>query len=312
MAEETKIQWATHTWNPWRGCTRVSPGCDHCYAEAMSRRNPAVLGVWGDEGTRPEGSAAYWRTPLSWDRAARKADTRERVFLGSLMDIFEDRPDLVAPRLRALSLACLTTNLDWLLLTKRTAVMRAFMEALASGPGNWRGQMYDAASEWIDGDGAFGRHTMLHFEEVHNLNLASMPDRAAWPWRSWWCGTTVEDMERARLRLPDLIATPARVRWLSCEPMLEVLDLTPWLATGQIHWVIIGGESNQGGAQARGFDLDAAESLIGQCRAAGVAVFVKQLGSTPLGLGYRLGYRHGGDLDEWPVPFRVRQFPAVA
>ena len=70
MSQNTAIEWTDVTWNPIRGCTKISPGCAHCYAERLSVRNPAVLGIWGDDGTRPIGSDAYWRQPLAWDAAA--------------------------------------------------------------------------------------------------------------------------------------------------------------------------------------------------------------------------------------------------
>ena len=270
MGKETGIQWAHHTWNPWRGCARVSPGCDHCYAEAMSRRNPAVLGVWGDPadgGTRVMASTATRRAPLAWDAAARAAGERRRVFCGSLMDFFEDLPQLLAPRAAALATIDLCRALDWLLLTKRPENVYRLLDAA----GGWR--------------------------------LATRPQV--------WVGCTVEDNARARARLPVLAAVPAAVRFVSCEPLLEEVDLSPWLAAGAVDWVIVGGESSQGGATARGFELEWAESLVGQCRAAGVACFVKQLGSRPIaaGLGLRLADRHGGDPAEWPDWLQVRQFP---
>src|SRR4051794_38669367 len=100
MATETKIQWTHHTFNPWRGCQKVSPGCAHCYAEQLSLRNPKVLGEWGPDGKRVIASESYWRLPLKWNRDAHKAGERRRVFCASLADVFEDRPELVKPRER--------------------------------------------------------------------------------------------------------------------------------------------------------------------------------------------------------------------
>ena len=91
--KDTKIEWCHHTFNPWRGCTKVSAGCAHCYAETLSHRNPAVLGVWGDQGTRPEAAEAYWLHALRWYEAAIEAGEVRRVFVGSLMDVGEDRPE---------------------------------------------------------------------------------------------------------------------------------------------------------------------------------------------------------------------------
>lgn len=72
MAETSKIQWTDSTFNPWRGCTKVSPGCTHCYAETLSGRNHGVLGVWGPRGTRPVAAESYWRGPVNWNRAAKR------------------------------------------------------------------------------------------------------------------------------------------------------------------------------------------------------------------------------------------------
>ena len=80
MAENSKIQWTTHTFNPWRGCTKVSEGCKFCYAETLSGRNPAVLGEWGPNGTRVIAAEAQWREPVKWNRAV-PAGERHRVFL---------------------------------------------------------------------------------------------------------------------------------------------------------------------------------------------------------------------------------------
>jgi len=119
MGQDSKIEWTHHTFNPWRGCTKVSPGCTNCYAETLSHRNPKVLGVWGDKGTRVVASDSMWREPIKWDREAREAGERRRVFCASLADVFEDREELDEPRFRLLRLIASTTNLDWLLLTKR-------------------------------------------------------------------------------------------------------------------------------------------------------------------------------------------------
>lgn len=119
MGKATKIQWCDHTFNPWRGCTKVSAGCANCYAERLSHRNPAVLGVWGDDGTRVVATDRAWADVDRWHRAAVRACVRRRVFCASMADVFEDRADLDAPRGRLFDLIDRTPMLDWLLLTKR-------------------------------------------------------------------------------------------------------------------------------------------------------------------------------------------------
>ena len=114
MGENSKIEWTDHTFNPWVGCTKISPGCDHCYAEGWAKRSGLV--TWGGERRRT--SAAYWRQPAKWNAEAQRDGVRRRVFCASLADVFDNdvpeawRADLFATIKR-------TPNLDWLLLTKR-------------------------------------------------------------------------------------------------------------------------------------------------------------------------------------------------
>lgn len=77
MASNSSIEWTHHTFNPWRGCTKVSSGCKRCYAETMSRRNPSVLGIWGRTGARSIGVESYWDAPPKWNTAAEQAGERQ-------------------------------------------------------------------------------------------------------------------------------------------------------------------------------------------------------------------------------------------
>lgn len=299
MGENSKIQWTHHTFNPWRGCAKVSPGCDHCYAEATSKRNPKVLGIWGTDGTRVIASDAMWREPRRWNLEAVAAGERRRVFCASLADVGEDRLDLVEPRERLSRLILETAHLDWLLLTKR-------------------------------------------IENMARLFPREVLERS-------WVGTTVEDQQRADERIKRLCQTPAAVRFISAEPLIESVSLHPptdsayrllwpFYYTGKfdeaaaecappppvrradlfpkIDWVIVGGESGPG---ARPFDVAFARSIVRQCKDAGVPVFVKQLGADPFepysdGTRFadvRLEDRKGGNLVEWPDDLQVRQFPEV-
>lgn len=117
MGENSKIEWTHHTFNPWLGCTKVSPACANCYAEAWAKRTGIVK--WGDNAARRRTSDTNWRQPLMWDREAATAGERRRVFCASLADVFEDRPELEDWRLDLFALINDTPNLDWLLLTKR-------------------------------------------------------------------------------------------------------------------------------------------------------------------------------------------------
>jgi protein gp37 len=251
MGQETRIEWCHHTFNPWRGCTKVSAGCAHCYAEAWSSRNPKVFGEWGTNGRRAIAAESSWREPLAWDREAALCGERRKVFCASLADVFEDRPDLVGPRGRLLATIAATPHLDWHLLTKRS-------------------------------------------EDVGRLAGGELPP-------SVWIGASVEDQAAADGRIPHLARIAASVRFLSVEPLLGPIDF-PTL--DGIAWAIVGGESGPG---ARPCDVGWIRSILEQCRSAGVAPFVKQLGARPLGL--RLADRKGGDPAEWPEDLRVRESP---
>lgn len=117
MGQNSKIEWTHHTFNPWWGCVKISPACDHCYAESWAKR--VGSDVWGHEAERRFFGDDHWNTPLRWNREAQAEGIRRRVFCASMADIFESREDLQAPRLRLLKLIEATPMLDWLLLTKR-------------------------------------------------------------------------------------------------------------------------------------------------------------------------------------------------
>jgi protein gp37 len=124
--ENSKIEWTDNTFNPWIGCTRVSPGCQHCYAETlMDQRYGRVK--WGPQGTRQRTSEANWKKPLQWNRQAEKEGRRIKVFCASLADVFEDNEQLIDWRLDLFEqLIAKTPNLDWLILTKRPNIAFTF------------------------------------------------------------------------------------------------------------------------------------------------------------------------------------------
>lgn len=117
MGETTGISWTDSTFNPWWGCQRVSPGCEHCYAEKQSKR--FGHDIWGPTAGRRVFGTKHWREPYQWNREASLAKRPHRVFCGSMCDIFEDRPELDAERERLWKTIVDTDNLVWLLLTKR-------------------------------------------------------------------------------------------------------------------------------------------------------------------------------------------------
>ena len=310
MGENSKIAWTDHTHNPWIGCAKVSAACKHCYAESdtFARRSRANgLELWGVDGARHVTSDAYWKQPLRWNKEAEKAGVRRRVFCASLSDVFELRPDLAPTRARLWALIAATPHLDWLLLTKRPEHATDLANLAA-----------------------------LHAWDQHGVHVP------AWP-TNVWLGTTVEDQSSAEARIPHLLSVPAKLRFLSMEPLLGPVDLWAFLkgsirdkslaALGSppmpgVDWVIVGGES---GSHARPFELAWARDLVRQCRAAGCAAFIKQLGacaSDPENgiagaklvvnpdaadlVSKRLVDPKGGDMSEWPHDLQIREFPRSA
>ncbi len=234
MGANSKIEWTTHTFNPWWGCTKVSEACKHCYAEAWAKR--VGQNVWGPKPERRFLSDNHWRQPLKWNRDAEGAAERPRVFCASMADVFEDREELLESRDRLFDLIEATHNLDWLLLTKRP-------------------QNVARLARWTD----------------------------IWP-DNVWLGTTVELQTRADELLPYLESIPAKVRFISAEPLLGPLDLHKWLAT-TIDWVITGGES---GPKARPASPLWFRDLHAQCMEREVAFHFKQWGDWAPGDGINL------------------------
>jgi protein gp37 len=118
--QNSEIEWTDNTFNPWWGCTKVSPACDHCYAERSAARHTLTTDdLWGKDAVRRIASERQWEEPLAWNRRTERTGVRERVFCGSMCDVMERRPDLDEPRRRLFRLIEDTPNLDWLLLTKR-------------------------------------------------------------------------------------------------------------------------------------------------------------------------------------------------
>jgi protein gp37 len=121
MGEITEISWTDHTFNPWIGCQRVSPACEHCYAESGNKRWGKEL--WGPKAERSVTRLDNWKKPVRWNKKAEEAGVRRLVFCASQADVFEDRRDLDEPRARLFELIEKTAGLDWLLLTKRADKM---------------------------------------------------------------------------------------------------------------------------------------------------------------------------------------------
>jgi protein gp37 len=131
VGENSKIEWTDHTFNPWMGCTKVSPACDGCYAEAlMDLRYGKVQ--WGPHGERVRTAPANWKQPIKWDKQAAAAGTRPRVFCASLADVFDNQVPLEW-RADLFALIRATPNLIWLLLTKRPQNIIKMVAAIDGG-----------------------------------------------------------------------------------------------------------------------------------------------------------------------------------
>lgn len=291
MSENSKIEWTDHSFNPWEGCQKVGPGCDHCYAEARNARFGGGTAVnWGPGAPRRRTSPANWRKPLAWNAAHEEFfaahGRRQRVFCASLADVFDNAvPD--AWRADLIDLIWNTPHIDWLLLTKRIS----------------------------------NADSMI----TRALELAGRGVNTPWPWSNVWIGATIVNQEEADRDIPKLLDTPARVRFLSMEPLLGAVDISRWLDPAGIHcmdvcpdtryvnpnecdsalgndeerplcphcsevaswtgcddsidWVIVGGESGPG---ARPMHPDWARALRDQCAAYDVPFLFSQWGEHSL------------------------------
>lgn len=277
MGDKTGIEWTDATWNPVRGCSRVSEGCRHCYAERVAARFSGAgqpyegLAVMGRSGPRWTGQVRMVEDkllePLRWQKP-------RRIFVNSMSDLFHESLE-VDDIVKVFAVMALAQRHTFQVLTKRPERMAEIL----NDPAFWR--------------------------DVDNIRLVNalrrgidVPREMPWPLPNVWLGTSVEDQRTADERIPLLLQVPAVVRFISAEPLLGPVDLSPWvpfsgecycqeetsgcrpgLAEGcpetGIHWVIVGGES---GPHARPVDPDWARDLRDQCVESGTPYFFKQWG----------------------------------
>lgn len=343
---ETSIEWTDVTWNPTRGCARVSPGCERCYAERQAARfcapDQPFAGlvsvrskVSGLRYTDPRG-AGDWEEPR-WTGGARFVPHKlgepitwkqpRRVFVDSMSDLFHD--DIAFEEIAAVfgvMAACRRHTFQ--ILTKRAPRMCDFFR-------------------WL-GRSGLPPNVVCEIEAANRIDVDQTSD--AWPLPNVWLGVSCEDQERADARIPFLLETPAAARFVSAEPLLNALDFERvqwpgkhkvdvlrggfWAGDGQprclgggfvnhsdmntLDWVIVGGESGHG---ARACYVGWVRSVVAQCKAACVPVFVKQLGKYPavtpppyrdgdlFGVLIDIRHKKGGNISEWPDDLRVREFP---
>ena len=303
MGEQTSIEWTEATWNPIRGCSVLSPGCHNCYAMKIASR-------FGGPGQPFEGFAkdGQWtgRVELARERLAMPIGwLPTRVFVNSMSDVFHKKlsnDDIMA----VFGAMAAAPQVTFQVLTKRADRMSAWFR--------WAAEEFRLAGRFnvpamIEHAACFARRA--GDERGADRLFARANKRAGvmeWPLRNVHLGVSVEDQQRADERVPELLGCPAAVRFISVEPLLERVELGRWLTaawqcsychrffrgdlfrvcpecgreggwTGSVprlSWAIVGGES---GPDARPFDVAWARSLVKQCRAASVPVFVKQLGA---------------------------------
>lgn len=256
MSDNSKIEWTDATWNPVRGCTKISPGCKHCYAETFAERFRGVPGHPFEFGFDLRLVPEKLTDPIRWA-------TPRMIFVNSMSDLFhEDVPD------------------DYI-----EAVARIMMQA------NWH--TYQVLTKRAD--------------RLQNL-LRGKLNAAARQSHIWW-GVSVEDRKHGLPRVTALRESPARVRFLSIEPLLEGLGR---INLRGIHWVIVGGESGPG---ARPMSAEWVRVLKGQCQAADVPFFFKQWGGVrKKETGRQLDgrtYSEFPEREETPVPDRNSRTLAV-
>jgi protein gp37 len=310
MSAGTSIEWCHYTFNPWWGCVRVSPGCEHCYAERDAKRYGHS--VWGVEAPRRFFGDAHWHEPLKWARKRREGGDKHLVFCASMADVFEDDRRLDDERAKLWQTIRVTPALTWQLLTKRPHNFHlAPSEWVSKGwpPNVWLGVTAENQER------ADKRIPLLLQQQCAKRFVSYEPALGPVDFGRYY----LADKCGGRYPFPQL-DEEHRTKWI------DLLDL-----------VIVGGESGPG---ARPFDVAWARDTLRQCRAAHDATgkrpafFMKQMGSRPFiercrscerwrrcacvyredsPSAFHLADRKGGEMDEWLgalKDLRVRELPA--
>jgi protein gp37 len=234
MPAKSAIEWTEVTWNPVTGCTKMSRGCQNCYAERLARRLQAMGQPRYAAGFRVSVHKDLVTVPMTWQKP-------RIVFVNSMSDLFHE------------------------------AVPDSFIQSV------------------FDTMRACPQH-VFQILTKRSRRLRVLAPRLPWP-GNVWIGVTVEDRE-AIARIVDLAQVPARVRFLSCEPLLEPLGTLP---LSSVEWIIVGGES---GPRARPMQPAWVEDILDQCRCANVPFFFKQWGGFAKARAGRT--LHGRIYEEWP------------
>jgi protein gp37 len=260
---KTKIEWCDKVWNPVTGCTKISAGCKHCYAEVMAKRLRLIGQPNYADGFAVRTHPETIDVPIRWRKPS-------RIFVCSMADLFhEEVPDRFIDRVWATML--LAPHHTFMVLTKRATRMREYLLAQ---------ERYDRV---------ISAANVIRAElPKYHLTQVGVSNPTTFPARWIHVGVSAENQEAAEERIPELLETPAAVRWVSAEPMLGPVDLWAFMkgATRDqslaklnsppmpgLDWVVCGCES---GPNARPMDLDWARSLRDRCIEANVPFFLKQ------------------------------------
>ncbi|GAA3554462.1 phage Gp37/Gp68 family protein [Amycolatopsis ultiminotia] len=275
MSTTTSIEWTDASWNPVTGCSEVSEGCEHCYAKTFAERWRDTSGHYFASGFDVRLRRDKLAAPLRWR-------TPRRVFVNSMSDLFHtDVPDEYIAEVFAVMAACPQHTFQ--LLTKRPGRMRSLLL-----------------------NDAFADRAMDRSLVITPVAAGERPHGDTWPLPNLWVGVSVENQRWADVRLPVLAGTPAAIRWVSAEPLLGPVNLSPWLGDGfdadgtpagwrsTLDWVVAGGESGYG---ARPMHPGWARSLRDQCAASRVPFLFKQRGAWTWDARY--GNPDGTGSDPW-------------
>lgn len=296
------IQWTKYTYNPWLGCRKVAPECEKCY---IVRQTPLRVRGIKHGAKRHRCAESTLKEPLRWDREAKAEGVRERVFCLSLGD-WLDKEVPIEWLTDLLVMVWRCQNLDWLLLTKR--------------PQNWRERIGKALMLASEND----RYEIGFVDWLNKWMQVFLGGIGTYP-ANVWIGVSAGADQAAALEIP------AKIHFLSCEPMLRPYPLL----NAKFDWIIFGGESEPGG-EPRPFDVIDLDRGLKFCRENKVAAFVKQMGGAPVfprdyfddnsrvtygwrddvtfpgGCTIKLSNNHGSEIEQWPERFQVRDFPNAA
>ncbi len=333
------IGWCDETWNPIRGCSRVNESCINCYAERVAVRfsKPGLAYQGLVRLSKKEGQVGK---PLGWNGVVRLVPEHladplrwkrpRRIFTNSMSDLFHEA--LTFETIAAIfGVMAAAPRHTFQCLTKRPARMREWFQWIdverAKYAPAWHSTLCIACAQPLS--------------EYRVPSASMLPMTDAWPLPNVHLGVSVGNQDEADAFIPILLETPAAIRWVSYEPAHGPVNFagqrvngtngSNWLAPTLraidsalderpgLDWIVVGGESGKG---ARPFDIAWARSTVEQCKAAGVACFVKQLGANAIvehaypapsvltHCSVALVDRSGADPSEWPADLRVQEFPA--